>query len=132
MDAIENSIGRASRQLFVAQNREDYVTLTRELNDKQRLRVNVVQNSGTQYSALQPRVRREEVGAANSLPLRGEARALTVPLCDSQLQKFGFEGYLIDLIDGPEPVLLALCLRDNLHTVVGSSVIMPNDFSRLL
>jgi hypothetical protein len=43
-----------------------------------------------------------------------------------KLEELGFQAFVIDLIDGPEPVLNYLCSSAYLHTIVsGTAVALP-------
>ena len=85
-------------QAFVCQNDEDYDILTRELNEEQRLRITVL------------------------MAHRTTARH---PMSRDELQKLGFDCFLSDSIQCPEPVTDALlrfspiqnivCFLQNLH-----------------
>jgi hypothetical protein len=44
------------------------------------------------------------------------------PLSKNELEKYGFEGFIIDMIEGPEPVLSLLCEAYKFHLVVSTIV----------
>ncbi|KAF9183789.1 Structural maintenance of chromosomes protein 5 [Haplosporangium sp. Z 767] len=75
--------------------REDYNILTRELLDNKHLRVNVIA----------PR------------PNELELDSYRPPIQPHQLQQFGFDGYLLDAVDGPPALLAALCSKSGLHAI---------------
>ncbi|KAJ2470037.1 Structural maintenance of chromosomes protein 5 [Coemansia sp. RSA 2322] len=89
---IESVVSAGSLRTFVAQSAADYHTFTREVNDRQRLRVDVV-------------------GPARDLD------AFRAPQPRDALRELGFDGYALDFIDAPRPVLAALCARDSVHEV---------------
>nr|WJN25109.1 structural maintenance of chromosome protein [Moesziomyces parantarcticus] len=89
--AVESCIPFVVQKSFVCQTREDYDTFTRELIDSQRLRITVAEVEGITLESMRPDVPRE------------------------QLAGLGFESYVIDLIDGPEDVLVHLCRQSHLH-----------------
>nr|DBA11453.1 TPA_inf: SMC5 [Moesziomyces aphidis] len=89
--AVESCIPWVVQKSFVCQTREDYDTFTRELIDTQRLRITVAEVEGIALDSMRADVPRE------------------------QLAGLGFESYVIDLIDGPEDVLVHLCRQSHLH-----------------
>ena len=89
--AVESCIPFAVQKSFVCQTREDYDLFTRELVDKAKLRLTVAEVEGIKLSSMKPDVPREELAA------------------------LGFEAYIIDMIDGPEDVLVHLCRQSHLH-----------------
>ncbi|KAK3991141.1 SMC5-like protein [Cladorrhinum sp. PSN332] len=53
-----------------------------------------------------------------SVPIRGSMKALSSfgpPLPREQLSGLGLDGYALDYLDGPEPVLAMLCFQKKLH-----------------
>lgn len=91
---VEGCINWATMKTFVCQTREDYDLFTRTLVDHQRLRLNVVEQEG---------------GRALS--------AYEKPVGESELRSFGFDRYIIDCIDAPDPVLRYLCESAHLHSI---------------
>ncbi|TKY84500.1 hypothetical protein EX895_006401 [Sporisorium graminicola] len=89
--AVESCIPFAVQKSFVCQTREDYDLLTRELVDKMKLRLTVAEVEGITLENMRPDVPRE------------------------QLAELGFEAYIIDMIEGPEDVLVHLCRQSHLH-----------------
>lgn len=86
---------------FTCLNREDYLTFTRLLIDTpeavgRRLRLNVVEYSGTPNPTLDSQRR---------------------PASLESIKAMGFDGYLIDFISGPAPVLNSLCHSVNIHQI---------------
>ncbi|KAJ1831048.1 Structural maintenance of chromosomes protein 5 [Coemansia sp. RSA 2711] len=89
---VETIVSAGSLKMFVTQCDKDYHTFTREVNDKLRLRVDVV-HYPRPLDSFRPPVSRDEA------------------------KKLGFDGYALDFIDAPAPVLAALCTRDSIHEV---------------
>ncbi|KAJ2776292.1 Structural maintenance of chromosomes protein 5 [Coemansia javaensis] len=89
---IETVVAAGNLRMFVTQCDADYYTFTREVNDRQRLRVDVVRFP----KALD---------------------AFRAPVPRPELQALGFDGYALDFIEAPAPVLAALCSRDSLHAI---------------
>ncbi|CBQ73825.1 related to SMC5-Structural maintenance of chromosomes, required for cell viability [Sporisorium reilianum SRZ2] len=89
--AVESCIPFAVQKSFVCQTREDYDLFTRELVDKMKLRLTVAEVEGITLESMRPDVPRE------------------------QLAELGFEAYIIDMIEGPEDVLVHLCRQSHLH-----------------
>ncbi|PWN95840.1 P-loop containing nucleoside triphosphate hydrolase protein, partial [Tilletiopsis washingtonensis] len=92
--AVESCINWQSMRTFVCQTRADYDLFTRELVDKQKLRLNVVEQEGGKTLSQHNR-----------------------PCSQEKLEELGFQAFVIDLIDGPEPVLNYLCSSAYLHTI---------------
>lgn len=94
VQAIEGCLGFGVFNTFLCTHDADYDLLSAECNDVHKYRVNIaLLPPGDSLSQYQPAVPREE------------------------LQKFGFEGYVIDLIDGPDPALAYLCSQAALHQI---------------
>ncbi|KAJ1981450.1 Structural maintenance of chromosomes protein 5 [Dimargaris xerosporica] len=89
--AIETLLPASSMKAFVCQTEEDYRTFTREVNDGLRLKVNAVMFGNKTLDDYPP------------------------PVPMAQLQTMGFTQYALDFVDGPAPVLVALCELDRLH-----------------
>nr|WJN25114.1 structural maintenance of chromosome protein [Sporisorium sorghi] len=89
--AVESCIPFAVQKSFVCQTREDYDLFTRELVDKAKLRLTVAEVEGITLESMKPDVPREQLAA------------------------LGFEAYIIDMIEGPEDVLVHLCRQSHLH-----------------
>nr|WJN25110.1 structural maintenance of chromosome protein [Pseudozyma flocculosa] len=89
--AVESCIPFTVQKSFVCQTREDYDLFTRELVDKAKLRLTVAEVEGIKLESMRPDVPREELAA------------------------LGFDAYIIDMIDGPEDVLVHLCRQSHLH-----------------
>ncbi|KAJ2515509.1 Structural maintenance of chromosomes protein 5 [Coemansia sp. RSA 1939] len=89
---VESVVSASSLRTFVTQCDEDYVTFTREVNDRQRLRVDVVSyhKDLDDFRAPHPR---------------------------DTLSKLGFDGYMLDFVEAPRKVLAALCNRDKIHEI---------------
>jgi len=79
---------------FVTQCKDDYDLFTNELIDKRKLRISVVMFENLTIDDFE------------------------IPIPKDELQSYGFDCYLIDLIQGPEPVKCALCKLNNIHSIV--------------
>ncbi|SPO27738.1 related to SMC5 - Structural maintenance of chromosomes, required for cell viability [Ustilago trichophora] len=89
--AVESCIPFAVQKSFVCQTREDYDLFSSAVIDKMKLRVTVAEVEGITLENMKPDVPREQLAA------------------------LGFDAYIIDLIDGPEDVLVHLCRQSHLH-----------------
>ncbi|KAJ1963725.1 Structural maintenance of chromosomes protein 5 [Dipsacomyces acuminosporus] len=89
---VESIVSMSTLRTFVAQCEEDYYTFTREVNDRMKLRVDVV-------------------------CFRKDLDEFRVPQPRETLAKLGFDGYALDFIEAPRAVLAAICNRDNVHEV---------------
>lgn len=92
--AIETCLSWAVQRTFVCQTRADYDLFTRELIDKRKWRLNVVEMEG---------------GPALS--------TYTPPMPVSTLTSHGFDAYALDCIDAPPDVLRYLCSTAHLHAI---------------
>lgn len=79
----------------MCQTREDYNILTREVLDKLKLRVNIVA----------PR------------PSELDLQSYRPPASKEDLRLLGFECFVLDAVDGPAPLLAALCSKASIHAV---------------
>ncbi|CAG8637919.1 11308_t:CDS:10 [Funneliformis caledonium] len=84
-DAIETT--------FVCESDEDYHTITKELCDVRKLKINVVCFSHKTMNDFPP------------------------PMHHDQLRRFGFDCYLLDQIEAPMTLLTALCNLSNLNKI---------------
>ena len=78
--------------MFVTQNRDDYNLFSRKVIDEQRLRVSVVVLDQHPLSKYQTRITK------------------------SELDRFGFDGFISDFITAPEPVLVMLYEMSKIYT----------------
>lgn len=92
--AVEGCINWQVMKTFVCETREDYNLFTRELNDRQGLRVNVAEIEDT-------------------APLS----AYKSPLDPAGLAEWGFEHYLLDCIEAPDTIKRFLCGNSHLHLI---------------
>ncbi|KAJ2450766.1 Structural maintenance of chromosomes protein 5 [Coemansia sp. RSA 2336] len=99
---IDTVMTASSLKMFVTQCEEDYHIFTREVNDKLKLRVDVVYYRQS-LSSFKP------------------------PMPCSELKSLGFDGYALDFIEGPAPVLAAICSRDNVHQIPVAKGRVDND-----
>ncbi|CAG8769760.1 27221_t:CDS:10, partial [Dentiscutata erythropus] len=90
-DAIENALGNVNK-IFVCEMEQDYHTITRELCDNRRMKINVFFPRATM----------------DSFP---------PPMSHQQLRSYGFENYLLDLIEAPPRLQAALCDMSKLHAI---------------
>lgn len=90
--------GAFSRRLwltFTCQSRSDYRKLSAELVDRRRLKVYLTEYSATgQHPLAEPR-----------------------PIPERDFSKYGIDGYVIDLLSGPEKVLNMLAFEGNMHKI---------------
>lgn len=93
---VESCLNFTVLKTFFCQTRADYDLLTSQLVDKQNLRINVSENEG---------------GA--TLPQLEDKRPLTL----EQIRSMGFDDYIANLIEGPEPMLDWLCSKHFLHLI---------------
>lgn len=91
-EMVETVIGVSTIRTFVTQCREDYIKFTGIVNDTMKLRVDVAYypKDLSEFRAPQPK---------------------------EALQRLGFEGYAMDFIDAPRPVLACMCVRDDVHRI---------------
>ncbi|KAF5093314.1 hypothetical protein D0Z00_004126 [Geotrichum galactomycetum] len=94
---ISSIIGKNQMFSFTCQTREDYQTFTTTIIDQNNWNVNVKEFGGT------GRVKPNDHAQPCSL--------------DQLRSKFGFDGYILDLLDGPEPVLNMLCHSAFIHQI---------------
>lgn len=92
--AIETCLSWAVQRTFVCQTRADYDLFTRELIDKRKWRLNVVEMEG---------------GPALD--------TYAPPLPPGALERLGFDAYLLQCIDAPHDVLRYLCSASSLHAI---------------
>lgn len=100
---VSAAIDRTTMLTFTACNREDYDRLAHELIDKQHLNVSIREFSRTDIPTFDKQPR---------------------PMSNNELKSYGFDGYVIDLIDGPAPVLNMLCHSARINQIPFSSNIL--------
>ncbi|RIA89012.1 P-loop containing nucleoside triphosphate hydrolase protein [Glomus cerebriforme] len=91
-DAIETAIGQNYRT-FVCEDQRDYHTMTKELCDVRKLRINIVCFFNTTLNDFPP------------------------PMPRDRLKRLGFDCYLLDQIEAPTTLLNALCNLSHLHKI---------------
>ncbi|CAI2185097.1 6636_t:CDS:10, partial [Funneliformis geosporum] len=91
-DAVETAIGQNYRT-FVCESDDDYHTITKELCDVRKLKINVVCFSHKTMNDFPP------------------------PMHHDELRRFGFDCYLLDQIEAPITLLTALCNLSNLNRI---------------
>lgn len=89
-DLVQSILQTDDFLCFTAQTREDHKKLSDQFYRVMGLSV-TIRSCFTPYSSFQPPLRREE------------------------LSKLGFDGYVSDYLDGPEPVLAMLCAEKRMH-----------------
>ncbi|CAO1638909.1 unnamed protein product [Sympodiomycopsis kandeliae] len=94
--SVESCLNFVVLKTFFCQTRADYDLLTSQLVDKQNLRINVSENEG---------------GA--TLPQLEDKRSLTL----EQIRSLGFDDYIANLIEAPEPMMDWLCSKHFLHLI---------------
>ncbi|KAK9323611.1 P-loop containing nucleoside triphosphate hydrolase protein [Lipomyces orientalis] len=92
-DAIETVVHRTQMLTFTCLSREDYMTFTENVIDKRRLNVPVVEYSGTDH------------------PTFDKWKKICSP---AQLHDLHFDGFLLDAVTAPDPVLNMLCHAANI------------------
>ncbi|KAI9296882.1 P-loop containing nucleoside triphosphate hydrolase protein [Neoconidiobolus thromboides FSU 785] len=88
--AVENCINANALKTFVCQSAEDYKLCSSEMIDKNKFRVNIICIDQTIEDFKHP------------FPVE-------------KIREFGFEDYALNLVEGPKPVLAALCKMCNFH-----------------
>lgn len=96
-DAVESMIPVGETMAFTVTTKEDFKMLSRELHDNLKLTNINLRSSLTPLASFRP------------------------PVSSNQLQQYGLDGWLIDLIEGPEPVLAMLCDNRNIHQTAYTS-----------
>src|SRR5690606_3225951 len=94
-------------QTFVTMTKADYDTLSHELMNVQKLRVNVVMFSHRKLADFRATISRAEVSVKLFL------QSNPIVLTSVQALRLGFEGFLLDFVEAPEDVLTALCALPN-------------------
>lgn len=89
-DLVQSILQPEDFLCFTAQTKEDHKKLSDHFYKKMGLSV-TIRSCFTQYSSFQP------------------------PLPKDQLSSLGFDGYVTDFLDGPEPVLAMLCSERRIH-----------------
>ncbi|OZJ06471.1 hypothetical protein BZG36_00537 [Bifiguratus adelaidae] len=95
-DAIETLLGGSrgsDLKLFIFESKRDYEKFRDTVVSPQNLRISYVWLPELRLSTYQPPCSRE------------------------QLREFGMDCFALDVLEGPEPILSALCERQNLHTI---------------
>lgn len=100
---------------FTCQSRKDYQTFNKLLVDGtaagRRLRLNVAEYSRT------------------NAPLLRDQKS---PLTKEELQAYGFDGYLLDCLDGHDAVLNTLCHSSQIHSLpIGTRLLSDTDVQRI-
>ena len=91
VDAIESLLQKNDLLSFTCQSRNDFKKLGEQLYRTMRLAEINIRTSTTGLNQYRP------------------------PVSEEQMQRYGFEGWALDFISGPEPVLAMLCGECRLH-----------------
>lgn len=90
---IENTIPNKDLQSFVCTNKADMTVLLKKLRNEMKLQVNIGFSEASNELEYEP-----------NIPIK-------------ELRKYGFHSYLIDLIEGPMPILNMLCRLYGIHNI---------------
>ena len=108
MDQIESLFADSQFFLFTSQTREDYAKFTHIMHEELKL-ANV-----------------------NTRPMTGRLDEFRPPVSMEELQRYGLEGWALDYIDGPEPVLAMLAYELRLHaTAISSRDSTPREYDEI-
>ena len=100
--AVESALGRGEMIAFTATSLEDYRTLADILHDELRLdQVNIRQSSRS-LDSFRP------------------------PMSAAERDQYGLDGWMLDLLEGPEPVLAMLCDNRAIHATAFASRELTN------
>lgn len=100
-DQVQSSLHKDDFLCFTAQTKNDHKKLTDQFYNKAKLAV-TVRTITTDLASFQPPIARESLG------------------------QLGLDGYALDYIDGPSPILAMLCSEKKIHTA-GVSLKEVND-----
>ncbi|KAI9101964.1 hypothetical protein DFS34DRAFT_612195 [Phlyctochytrium arcticum] len=105
--AVESGLSR-SLMTFVTLTEADYFKFDEEVLKKRKWRVDVVMFEPKTLSMYRPKFSLE------------------------QIQSWGFDGYLLDMVDGPPEVLVAACEKDGIHNlpIASGRVQLTDDVER--
>lgn len=106
-DLVQSMLQANDFLCFTAQTREDHKKLSDQFYNKMGLSV-TIRSCFTPYHSFQP------------------------PLSKEALSNLGFDGFVNDYLDGPEPVLAMLCAEKRLHSsALSLSDISEDQFDRI-
>ncbi|PHH50504.1 Structural maintenance of chromosomes protein 5 [Ceratocystis fimbriata CBS 114723] len=94
-DQVEALLAKSDLTCFTAQCREDHTALSEQLYKKMGLSV-TIRTCTTRLESMKS------------------------PISQDEVQRLGIDGFAIDLMEGPEPILAMLCVEKRLHTAVVS------------
>lgn len=110
---IENTVSIRDLIAFTCERKDDMALFLRETRTKQRLQVNAVQSDPTDY------IRYQSQTPINQLKLVFDY--VLLPNLFNELffifRNYGFHSYLIDMIEGPAPILNYLCQLNHIHNI---------------
>lgn len=90
-DAVESCIPDGDKLAFTVTCHEDFKLLTRQLYTEMRL------------------------NEINIRTAQAPLASFTAPMSQEQLERYGLQSYILDLLDGPSPVLAMLCDNRSIH-----------------
>lgn len=107
-DAIESLMQKNDFIAFTTQTRNDFKTLQRALNIELKLSEISIRTSSIPLERFQP------------------------PLPNEEIKQFGFDGWAMDFLNGPEPVLAVLCSENRFNqTPIGRRDITDDEYNRI-
>ena len=107
-DAMESLFQNSDFLFFTAQNRNDFRTLQRALIGQQKLHEISLRVCTITLDKFQP------------------------PISEDRMRQLGFEGFALDLLTGPEPLLAMLCSEKRLHlTPIGFGEISDDQYRQI-
>ena len=107
-DQIESLFSDSHFTIFTSQSREDYAKFTHIMHEELKL------------------------SNVNTRPMTGRLDEFRPPVPMKELQRYGLEGWAIDCIDGPEPVLAMLAYELKLHaTAISLRDSTPREYDEI-
>jgi len=107
-DLIQSVLQDGDLMCFTAQTRQDHIKLSAQFFDKLNISVSI-RTCAKPLSSFQP------------------------PITGSELPGLGFDGYVLDYLEGPEPVLAMLCSEKKIHaSAVGLQELSENQYDRVV
>ena len=101
---IESSLSRQALTSFVFTDEVDYNTFLSEVADNRKLHV-------------------------NAILVKQRLSSFKSPMSQEEIRRYGFEGYFLDAVTAPEPILVALCDSFKVHLLPISKTAV--DFKRV-
>ncbi|KAK3363537.1 SMC5-like protein [Lasiosphaeria hispida] len=104
---VQSQLGHNDFLCFTAQTKNDHKKLSDQFYNRMRITV-TIRTCLTSYNSFQP------------------------PLPNAELRALGFDGYVTDFLEGPEPVLAMLCAEKRVHqSAVGLRQLSDEQFDRV-